>query len=91
MSSTDQGGKRRVSENAWSSHQVNQNIATSIKARTQDGNAIELKIVAPITEVGHNFPQGAAPHRTPFTSVLQRVQVSLAKTIPRLPQTSFIN
>jgi hypothetical protein len=83
-----------VSENAWSSHQANQNTASPIKARTQNGkngDAIGLKIVAPITEVGHNVPQ-ARHRRTLFTSVLQRVQVSLAKTIPRAaPRASFIN
>jgi hypothetical protein len=41
-----------------------------------------LNIAAPICEVGHNAPQ-ARYRRTLFTSALQRVQISLAKTIPQ--------
>src|SRR5262249_19455762 len=46
-------------------------------------------IAAPISEVGHNAPQ-ARHHRTLFTSALQRVQISLAKTIPpATPPSTF--
>ena len=70
-----------ASDNAWSSRQANQNIAATTKTKTLNVKAPGLNIADPICEVGHNAPQ-ARHRRTLFTSALQRVQISLAKTIP---------
>ena len=74
----------------YSLHQANENIATTTEIKMQSIKAFGLNTVAPILEVGHNAPQ-RGHRRTLFTSVLQRVQISLAKTIPRLapPSTSY--